>query len=336
MGSTISLFNHRSMSPAAKLLKAQPSFLRTKVFKEGKTHPTREVDIAELTISPKMAPFVQVGSPGILVAKDAHSIRAVSFPKIRMVSKYTGLDLEKTSINNPAIYLDSTPQQQMIADINDQLTKLKTMAELRKEWMCAKLLTAAGFTYSADGVYYKVDYGRNALNDFDVSTDWDQNACTILKDFKTGYTLCRTNGSSGAGRMAIFGSNAYDLFMDDEQVIKKLDTLNIKMGTVQPVAGEEYFGQINGVDCYVYSDLDSDGNPLIPANAIVFLPPLTNEYAIDYGPVHEKDGLIQTDIFSKGWDQEEPPGKFICLETNPLPITRDINSIVIMYVIARE
>jgi hypothetical protein len=108
------------------------------------------------------------------------------------------------------------------------------------------------------------------------------------------------------------------------------------MGTIEPVAGEQYFGRINGVDCYVYSDSDSDGNPLIPANAVIFLPPPTvNKYVIDYGPVHEKEGLIQTDWFSKGWDQEEPPGRFICVETNPLPLTLDIDSIVVMYVVDR-
>ncbi|MEQ8168544.1 MAG: major capsid protein [Candidatus Eremiobacterota bacterium] len=334
MAGTISLFNHRSMSPAVKLLPEKPSFLRTKIFKEGKTHPTREVDLAQLTVRPKMAPFIQVGDEGILVSKDVHDIKSVAFPKIRLKSKYTGLDLEKTSINNPVIYVDSTPQQQMIADINDQQQKLKDMCNLRKEWMCAKLLTAGGFTYSHDGVYYKVDYGRDTDNVFDVNTDWGTNGATPLKDFRSGYELCRTQGSSGVGRIAVFGSNAYDLFMEDETVLAKLDTLNLKMGTIEPVAGEQYFGRINGVDCYVYSDNDTDGNPFIPANAVVFIP-IANEYVIDYGPVHEKEGLIQTDWFSKGWDQEEPPGRFICVETNPLPLARDIDGIVVMYAVGR-
>lgn len=335
MAGTVSLFNHRSMSPAVKLLPEQPSFLRTKIFKEGRTHPTREVDLAQLTVRPKMAPFIQVGDEGILVSKDVHDIKSVAFPKIRLKSKYTGLDLEKASINNPVIYIDSTPQQQMITDINDQQQKLKDMCNLRKEWMCAKLLTAGGFTYSVDGVYYKVDYGRNVLNTFDVTTSWGTNGAKPLTDFKIGYEKCRTNGSSGVGKMAIFGSNAYDLFMEDATVLAKLNTLNLQMGVIKPVAGEQYFGSINGVECYVYSDNDSDGNPLIPTNAIIFLPVNTNEYVIDYGPVHEKEGLIQTDWFSKGWDQEEPPGRFICVETNPLPLTKDIDSIVVMYVVRR-
>lgn len=331
----VSRFTHRSMTKSVKLLPRKATFLIDKFFKEGKTHPTRIVDKNKLTYTPKMAPFCYVGSAGVMVAKDTYDVEPITFPKIRLFDKFSGLDLENTSFNNPNIYIDTTPNQQMASDINDQQQKFKDMIYLRKEWMAAKMFTAGAFTYNdiANKIKYSINYNRNSNLINTVTTKWDDAASNPKNDIMNMIDLILHYGSSGAPMAMVFGDLAYNAAMDNESFLSLMNNRRLELGAIKPIAGEYYFGDIMGMECYRYSMKDSDGNYLIPQKGIAFLSS-GNEYFYDYGPVHEKKGLIQTSFFSKMYDQENPPGTFIVVESNPLPMCYDINGTGIMYVLA--
>lgn len=332
---SISRFTHRSMTKSVKLLPRKATFLIDKFFKEGKVHPASTVDKNKLTYSPKMAPFCYVGSAGIQVAKDTYTVETVTFPKIRLYSKYSGLDLENTSFNNPNIYIDTTPDQQMSADINDQLQKMKDMIYLRKEWMAGKMFSAGTFTYNdtVNKIKYTVDYGRNGNLINTVTTKWDNSSSTPKSDIMNMVDLILQYGASGAPKAMVFGDLAYNAAMENESFLALLNNRRVELGAIKPIAGEYYFGDIMGMECYRYSMKDSDGNYIIPQKGIVFLSS-GNEYFFDYGPVHETLGLIQTSFFSKMYEQQNPPGKFIVVESNPLVMCFDINGTGIMYVLS--
>ncbi|MBT0666339.1 major capsid protein [Geobacter pelophilus] len=126
--------------------------------------------------------------------------------------------------------------------------------------------------------------------------------------------------------VAICGSDAMDALIGNEAVGDKLKWAAGKQiaeeGRIAFLAGtqiDEYFG--------TYRDADGNIQEMVPANAFILVGIGADTAAELYAPVVDLDdeagvgsGKEPNIFFSKAWDEKDPSGKWIKVESRPLPV----------------
>lgn len=93
---------------------------------------------------------------------------------------------------------------------------------------------------NADGdALYTLDFKPKATHNVTVGTAWDDGAATIAADIAAIAEVIRTNGLHDPDQL-IFGIDAFEVFMQDDDIIRRFDTRRANQGAINPmvVGGE--------------------------------------------------------------------------------------------------
>ena len=93
---------------------------------------------------------------------------------------------------------------------------------------------SASLTDENGAVVYTIDYAPKASHFFTAGTAWDQAGADPIGDIETLCNLIRTDGLATADEIDM-GSDAYEAFIKNEDVQKRLDLRRADLGSITPM-----------------------------------------------------------------------------------------------------
>lgn len=298
------LFELRTMLAAVELMPRPRRFLTSTFFgAEPIVAPTEHIDIDIIKGNRRMAPFVRPNRPGSVVSRAGSVMRSYkpSYVKPKMETRAGHL---LTRQPGEHIYSSRTPQDRAGDQLARDMQDLEDRISRREEWMIARALTTGQVSIIGDGIDDIIDYQMDAENLVTEATLWTAAGSAPIADLRK-YKRRATKKSGRTANACVMSAEAADAFMDNEAVIKKLNTRRVDLGMIKPEQlpdGVTYLGYINdpGLDLYAYDEWftpddekDDSGlqdEPMIPAGGLI-VGPTTSRNSMLYGAIQDVDAI---------------------------------------------
>lgn len=238
-------------------------------------------------------------------------------------------------------------EQRYDAIVAENMRIERTVIENRWEWMAAQaVINGSVVVTGEDYPTVTVDFGRDASLTKTLTGDakWDSTASPAvknpLKDIEDLRRKVHLLASSTISRLT-FGLDAWDLFTQDDRVLKLLDTRyrgsDSEYNRAVPEGGPvEFRGRISGqngmgsLDLFTYSETyeAEDGtltNVLDPALVVGTGAGLQGVRC--FGAIMDKRaGLRPLAMFPKMWDTEDPSATYTMTQSAPLMVPAEPNA----------
>lgn len=332
----VDLYNPASLKKGVVDKVEKPyEFLITEIFnKKGTVYPSDIVRIDSEPGTHTPAPLTTRGFPGQLIQRNSYDSDYVIPAHIRLKDKFDSFDL--VSVDVGSSYMDTKNLSARLADkVAKQLKIFKQKIWLRIETMCAAMITAGVFTYTnqANGVKYSIDYQQSGSAVLTKKEWWDAATANIMGDIDTMIKYHR-----GDIDTILLSSAAWDLMQIDSTFLGILNNRNITGNYLSPLAGKYYVGTVKGIDLFHYFGTSTDeagsATDLLTAKFIYGLSRKANNFRIDFGRCSEINfgEAAVVDFFSKIYNQDDPAGRFIIMESNPVPNCDNVSKISRMQV----
>lgn len=238
---------------AYKEQKAPNTFLQTRYFPDGTTFTTSQVLVEYKDGNQKVAPFVAPEIGGKVVKRDGYTAHAYQPAFIAPKRALTIDNLNKKGFGE-ALYGELTPAERALKITADDLTEMDEMIVRRQEQMCAEVLQTNALTmkhYGDDNEVYETKnlafYEGDANPAVYVpSVSWTSADADIIGDVAAIAQELAKRGLPAVD--VILGTEAADAFLNNEKILKLLDTKNYNIGVVDPTEGfpeAVFLGQIN-------------------------------------------------------------------------------------------
>ena len=237
---------------AYKEQKAANKFLQSRYFPDGTTFTTSQVLVEYKDGNQKLAPFVSPEIGGKVVRRDGFEANAYK-PAFIAPKRALTIDSLTQKGFGEALYGELTPAERALQITADDLTDMDEMIVRRQEQMCAQVLQENALTmnhYGDDNTLVatkKIEFFKD-VNDavYTPVAKWNEADADIIGDVAAIAKLLTTRGLPATD--VILGSVAADAFLNNEKILKLLDTRNINIGAIDPTEGFDeavFLGQIN-------------------------------------------------------------------------------------------
>ncbi len=237
---------------AYKEQKAPNTFLQSRYFPDGQVFTTAQVLVEYKDGNQKLAPFVSPEIGGKVVRRDGYEANAYK-PAFIAPKRALTIDNLQAKGFGEALYGELTPAERAVKITADDLTEMDEMIVRRHEQMCAQVLQENALTmnhYGDDNKLVdtkKIEY-FNGTNEaiYTPVANWDAAEADILGDVAAIALELAKRGLPAVD--VILGTEAADAFLNNEKVIKLLDTRNINIGAVDPTENfpeAVFLGQLN-------------------------------------------------------------------------------------------
>ena len=237
---------------AYKQQKAPNTFLQSRYFPDGQVFATAQVLVEYKDGNQKLAPFVSPEVGGKAVRRDGYVANAYKPAFIAPKRALTIDNLTQKGFGE-ALYGELTPAERALKITADDLTEMDELIVRRHEQMCAQVLQENALTMNHYGddntlVDTKVIEYFTEENQavYTPNANWDAAGADIIGDIAAIALELAKRGLPAVD--VILGTEAADAFLNNEKVIKLLDTRNLNIGVVDPTEGfpeAVFLGQIN-------------------------------------------------------------------------------------------
>lgn len=224
-------------------------------------------------------------------------------------------DLIKASDLIGARAFGKTTTETMAAKVAEKLDTLRAKFDRTQEFMCIKALQGQVVDGSGNVI---ASYQVPAPIAASVSNGTD-NPQDIFLDAST--TISRALGSDPGNVTAYMGLTAYKALLASPFV--DAERKNANQGNVQVQFQNGLLTNVGGTNIRlmpaVYIDNTGTEVPFLPdADVIIVSDAMGGEMV--YGPAETPNGPLMTPYFADSWDERDPAGTMIRVETNPLPL----------------
>lgn len=324
------------------------TFLRDTFFGGREYPPTNLVEFDFRRGRRKMAPFVAPLIGGKVMERQGYETRFFKAPRIAPVRALRVPDLEPRLMGE-TIYSGRTAADRAAELLAGDTEYLDEAISRREEWMCREVLINGKITVTAENGYQNViNYLESGVppsatnNHETIAIKWDQATSDPLRDLE----IARQNTIKVSGispNVALFGTNAANVFTRNQAVKDLLDNRRFELGMVQPIIKDDAvvrFGSVPGLELYSYAEYFEDDAgalfPMLPADLVMLLS--TNvQNKIVYGAFTQledaKTKNFQTYQSSRipfVYGDEEGGALFYRVTSCPLPMPADILAIRII------
>ncbi len=344
----IDIFTPRTMLKALTTHTEVNLFLLATLFNTIETSDTENVDIDIVKGDQRLAPFVAPIVEGKLVEDQGFKTNTYKPPYIKpkFVTKATQF-LKERSVG-ASIYGGDTPAQRAANRLAKEIVDGQNQITRREEWMAAQALTTGTITVQGDGLDYVIDFGMAADHKITLLTTdrWTQDGdgeSDPIADLKAWSKLIQEDGDANAD-ILIGGYEAIDALVTHANIAEILDTRRIDLGLIDPrqlQKGVVYFGTIKAtgvnIDVYSYtasySDENGDRQYYIPINRVV-LTSRDADFRRNFAAIQDLDAnFVPLPIFIKSWEEKDPSGRVVLMQSAPLPAPHQIDAIVTAQVV---
>lgn len=341
-------------------IKLPSSFLTTLYF-QGREQvlPTESVELSYKEGERLMAPFVEVNAEAISVGGRSTTFANVSTPNIRIKRPMEAYNVFLRRQPGTGMFITSGAPvaDARTAAIAEDAAYMVELVENRLEWMVAQMLTdptsgTINLSYSvADRANWKISIPRKTAMTATLvgGGGWDQAVSGTVGDgiaanFHTVKEAFSEN-QNAAPEVCVMDKLAAAMFLSAPGIKDLLDKRNVSVGTLEMInqfneSGAIYLGTFCGIPCWEYargyvSDAGAATN-FMPANTAIFISGGRKDGKILYGAIPDHDafeqGMFVGKRFSKSWKEPDPSVYTQLLQTRPLPMIRNPNSIYVLTV----
>jgi hypothetical protein len=316
------------------------TFLRDTFFGAREYPPTALVEFDFRRGRRKMAPFVAPLVGGKVMERQGFETRFYRAPRIAPVRALRTPDLE-ARLPGETIYQGRTASDRAADLIAEDSIFLDEAITRREEWMCRALLINGAITVTADNGYTNVinfmESSQGAPNNhFVPTTKWDQTNSDPIADLEAAR-LATIRDSGISPNVALFGSTAKSVFLNNANVAKFLDSIRFQIATIKPVIVDEavvIFGQQAGLQYYSYAEYFEDDAgtlyPMLPPE-LVLLASTNTPNKIVYGAYTQLEDArakryvtYQSSRIPFVYGDEDDGTLFYRLTSCPLPMPVDV------------
>lgn len=326
------LFSYVALLNAIERLIPAPQFFVNTFAREGDAHSQTSIEVSKISGKVKMAPLAERGSKGNQLGRASMEKNRVEFPHIRLWEQFTCDDIKNMDILQHNMYGDNAGI--ISRRIAQTLQYLKDSGMFRVEWMYWKMLVSGAFSYTSnDGVSVSVNYKRDSDNSMDALVDWDESTSDPEADFDAIDEKLEAKDGAPADTY-IMGEDTWKFYRKHEGIKDALDNRRIEIGKIT-YETDYLLGYYKNRPIYVYRADDRETSPskLLPATKLIGFNRSKRDFFHEFGAISDLEcPNPATKFFSKSYDEKNPSAKYILLETNPLPLTDNINGIVCMEV----
>lgn len=310
-------YETHTMLASVQQLPPLHTFLRDRYFPTNAASDifaTNDVLVEYKKGSKKAAPFVAPRKGGVTILRDGYTMKSFTPAHIAPRRTLTIDDLSKRGFGE-ALYTNLTPQQREGALLAGDLDDLRDMNARRIEAMAAEVIFTNGCIMNE----YADDLGKHdprevLFYDGDSNTavytpaaNWDTTEASgkqIINDLAAMISMLTTRGLPATE--VLVAPDVADVILNNEWIIKLLDTKNYNVGGIDPAilpAGVAKIARLNikgrmlDVLCYedTYTELDGAVKSFIPAGKIAVLAPAVGRTVFGaISQVEQSDGQVHT------------------------------------------
>lgn len=336
----ISIYDPRTMLAAVAAMMPVNTFLKDTFFSNENTFATETVDVDYYKGRRKMAPFVSPRVAGQVMDRQGFTTKSFKPAMVKPLRIITGDDINKRSMGEN-IYSAKKPDQRAAELLAQDLMDLDEAITRREEWMVSQVLFTGQVHILGEDVDQVMDFdftNKQTLSGTDLWTDKENS--DPIADLKQ-WRLAVLQKSGVTPDRVVMASDVVDAFVNHPAVQKVMDNTRIILGKIEPQTlpnGVTYIGSISslGLDIYSYDEWYFDEEtqtekPMIPAGSLM-LGSTRARSSMLYGAVHLVDPntknfkTFEGSRIPNSWVQENPPARFLQINSRPLPVPHEVDS----------
>lgn len=253
-------YTTRTLLEVITKVKPPTTFLTDLFFRGEQFFDTEEVLIDYEKEGELVAPFVAPMTKGITIEREGFKTKRITAPRLAPQRNMQIEDLNHRFAGED-FSSKKTPQERQ-----NELT-LKDYAFLEKMNIRAKELMVSQVLFDGEVVVrgYTTDERTNYIeqviryeHDLQIvltgEDKWGGAKPNIMKDISNAERMVATK-SGMVPDVIVMGAEAYDLALEDEKFIKKLDNRRVSLGTIEPKfidSTVKLVGEIGQMQVYVY------------------------------------------------------------------------------------
>jgi hypothetical protein len=290
---------------------------------------TEEVHVDVVPGKRRVAPFVAPVVEGHIVESKG---KTVSIFKPAYIKPKMRFDPDRAfkRATGEQIGGNLSPQQRFDLAIAEDLEDLVEMITRRKEVMASEALRTGKVTIVGEKYpQVIVDFGRaagNLIADLTTTARWPDAASKPLRNLRTWANVALK--ATGAYAIdAIMGTDALTEFLEHASVEKRFLQLNATGTQAAREAlqdeGLTFIGTVDRFNIYGYGGWYADPatgteTEIFPAKAVCMASPAVEGEQL-HGAIRDpKAGFAPVEFFPKMWDDEDPPERWLMVQSAPL------------------
>jgi hypothetical protein len=293
------------------------------------TFNTEEVHVDVVPGKRRVAPFVSPVVEGHIVESKGRTVNILKPAYIKPKMRFDPDRAFKRAVGEQ-IGGNLAPQQRFDLAISEDLEDLTEMIIRRKELMASEALRTGKVTITGEKYpTVVVDFLRAAANtvaNLTTTARWPDAASKPLRNLRTWANIALK--ASGAYAIdAIMGVDALTEFMEHASVEKRFLQLNAggtqALREAQMDEGLQYFGTVDRFNIFGYGGwyvdpADGVEKEIFPAKAVCMASPAVEGEQLQGAIRDPKAGFAPAELFPKMWDDEDPPERWLMVQSAPL------------------
>lgn len=307
-------------------------------------HLSRTIDWEQVSTNDRLAVYVNPTEQSRLVDGGSRELRSIEAPVTNEHKFFTSEKLALTkgyagSVYGTAADIQSYRNQQIQGAIVELVDRIRR----RREWACAQALTEGKIEYRGDSIHFVIDFGFGSGQKLKLTgtNKWDDAGVDILAQGRQRRRDISNRSGAGAS-IAVLGTQAAELFLSNETVLKRLDNQNYRIGamdlTKDTVDGATMLGTIGAITYYEYAQsyTDQDGNTteLFPPTMALYGSPSRHLRRHRGIIAWEEEGLqVAKEFYSRMITKKDPDGRKIQVASCELPAIHDPNALIAVTVV---
>lgn len=344
MPNEVNIYTPRYLMEVVRIAPPVHTFFLDTFFPRRRTFVEERVDIDLVKGDRRMAAFVHPRVGGTPLPEIGYRTESYKPP---LVNPYdiTTADKLMSRLPGETLYSGVTPAQRAAQKLVEEYNRLNDAATRREEWMAVQAIVTGSIPIVGKGVNEVISFGFSNAKTLTGTAKWGTGTAKILDNLEDWSEEVLINGFANVD-MCIMGKTAARHFLNDADVMAKLDNRRVEMGLVNPrdlPNGVKYIGHLNkpNLDIYTYSEVflddwtdpDSPATlPLMPENKIVLIPS-NPDFVVAYGactyiedPITERWVTAEAPRVLRSYIEHHPDRKFLELQSHPLPIPDKVDS----------
>lgn len=293
-------------------------------FNQTETHTSEAIDLDVVPNNISMSQFVASDAEAHVVAQTGFDSRVIkpTYIKEKMIIKPDQLTDRQAG---QTIY-GVDPASNLSKKRAENLAFLQDRLDRRLEWMASRAVLDGQITISGHGIDSTVvDFGRSSSHDpaaLSGNFVWGSGSTSdITGNIRAWKGLVGDDQGLNAN-IALIGRNTGDRMLADEPTRKLLDTRQSYIGRLAPesMKGLSYFGYLHGLEFWEVNEQFDDGSGAEPFIGIsdILIGSTQAQCVRHFGLIKDLSGLYAAPYFAKQWENPDPSGLALMVQSAPL------------------
>ena len=232
MPNAIDIYQPRYMAEVVRQTPPIPTYFRDTFFNRVITFPTERVDMDLMKGDRKILPYVHPDAGGRAVKMDGFQTKSYAAPLVSGYIVTTAAQM-MTRLPGEDLYSGMTPAERAARKLMEEYATLNDACTRREEYMCVEAVKTGLIHVEGPGVKEDIDFDFTNTVSLTGDEQWGGSKAAILNNLEDWVSRVLIEGFANVDT-AIMGKTALRKFLDDADVMKKLDNRRVELGIIAP------------------------------------------------------------------------------------------------------